>query len=612
MTNYLLLIHIGPMQTFIAAARRTRDLWFGSWLMSELSKAAARGVAEQTGKEDSLIFPAASRAELQPGSTLAVANKIVAEVDDPDAAAQKAKAAMQKRLTDLAKIALNEAKGPLNTRETAEAQIVDLPEFYWVAVPLSDEKEYSQVRLKAESLLAARKDCRNFEQPGWGGNRPKSSLDGSRESVIPESAYPTRADSQTTRDGKIKALYTNYHARNAEQLSGVDLLKRLGKRKKDGAQEKFPSTSHMAALPLTDQLTKKVTPAAWKAYWDKLPKAAQEERVYHSLKLPNLGEADGSLLFASRLPDYFDRPGNGKNGRLSELADTQRALEDFYKATSLDKPNPYYALLIGDGDSMGKTINDLKTPKAHRKFSQTLAGFADQARNIIEKHEGAAVYTGGDDVLALLPLHTAVACAVALAQTFQHYMVKTLEGADVTAPTFSAGIAIFHHLEPLEDALAAARKAEKEAKSIKDKNALAVIESKRSGADRLAKGKWGELDKRLLAIAAFYQHERLPHGLAYQLRDMALHLGGETAVAEDGSLRQIIQKEAERIIKRKEGSEEAQQLIMGMIGHLDRKYTMTHLVNELIIANTVAQVAEQSGEKLPVPSKEEIDDFMDH
>ena len=42
--NHLLQIAIGPVQEFIAAARRTRDLWFGSYLLSEISKAAALSV----------------------------------------------------------------------------------------------------------------------------------------------------------------------------------------------------------------------------------------------------------------------------------------------------------------------------------------------------------------------------------------------------------------------------------------------------------------------------------------------------------------------------------------------------------------------------------------
>ena len=31
---HLLFVHIGPVQEFIAAARKTRDLWFGSWMLS--------------------------------------------------------------------------------------------------------------------------------------------------------------------------------------------------------------------------------------------------------------------------------------------------------------------------------------------------------------------------------------------------------------------------------------------------------------------------------------------------------------------------------------------------------------------------------------------------
>ncbi|HMX54263.1 MAG: type III-B CRISPR-associated protein Cas10/Cmr2, partial [Candidatus Accumulibacter sp.] len=36
MSTWLLEIAIGPVQGFIAAARRSRDLWAGSHLLSEL------------------------------------------------------------------------------------------------------------------------------------------------------------------------------------------------------------------------------------------------------------------------------------------------------------------------------------------------------------------------------------------------------------------------------------------------------------------------------------------------------------------------------------------------------------------------------------------------
>jgi len=34
--EHILLFSIGPIQDFIASARRSRDLWFGSWMLSEL------------------------------------------------------------------------------------------------------------------------------------------------------------------------------------------------------------------------------------------------------------------------------------------------------------------------------------------------------------------------------------------------------------------------------------------------------------------------------------------------------------------------------------------------------------------------------------------------
>ena len=55
--KYLFQVSIGPVQDFIASARRTRDLKFGSELLSELSKAAAKQISEKCGIE-SLIFPA--------------------------------------------------------------------------------------------------------------------------------------------------------------------------------------------------------------------------------------------------------------------------------------------------------------------------------------------------------------------------------------------------------------------------------------------------------------------------------------------------------------------------------------------------------------------------
>ncbi len=53
----LLAIALGPVQEFIATARRTRDLFAGSRLLSEAAACAAKTLAEEVGAEN-LIFPA--------------------------------------------------------------------------------------------------------------------------------------------------------------------------------------------------------------------------------------------------------------------------------------------------------------------------------------------------------------------------------------------------------------------------------------------------------------------------------------------------------------------------------------------------------------------------
>ena len=62
--------------------------------------------------------------------------------------------------------------------------------------------------------------------------------------------------------------------------------------------------------------------------------------------------------------------------------------------------------------------------------------------------------------------------------------------------TLSIGIAIYHHLEPLNDALELARNAEKIAKKVDGKNALAITLSKRGSGDRTITGSWSKSGSR--------------------------------------------------------------------------------------------------------------------
>ena len=204
--EYLFVCAIGPVQDFIFTARRSRDLWYGSWMLSELSKAAAKALADKYGP-GKLIFPASAEINaLAPGSELNVANKIVAIVTDaPSSTATLVQDAVTKRLGELRKDAFAHVSGDRN-QALADRQLQDLVEYYWVGVPLNDVGAYTDVRREADALLDARKATRDFEQFD-GLPVPKSSLDGARESVIPEDAYPSRRDNDQQRAAKIRNLY---------------------------------------------------------------------------------------------------------------------------------------------------------------------------------------------------------------------------------------------------------------------------------------------------------------------------------------------------------------------------------------------------------------------
>lgn len=520
MTEYFICT-IGPVQEFIATARRSRDLWFGSWMLSELSKAAALRITTlpQPGE---LIFPVFNNATPDSIASLAAPNKIVAILPgDPAGVATEVLDAIKGRLNKLWETI--SIMGSFNL-VVAQKQIDDLIEFSWVSVPYdaSAGDGYTRARSQAESVLAARKTTRNFIQPGWSSNAPKSSLDGARESVIPASAYPNKSDNPQQVEQKIQNLYKNFHARRGEQLSGVDLLKRNGSRSQE---PDFRSTSDIAAIPFF----KRLDPNTRTPLLDKLKELLPPDTD------PLEGRSEG-LIFESRLQDAFP----SQKELVKNIKDQHRNL-----LKDLPTPNPYYALLAADGDFMGKYIDALPDKRSHQDTSSKLSSFARQAEGIVKKYDGCPIYCGGDDVLAYLPLHTVLDCASELNAEFIKLWNHIEKG---NTPTLSVGVAIAHHLEPLSDSLKLARDAEKSSKKVEGKNGLTIILSKRGGADRAVSGKLYDLRTRLKTLIGWFSANAISHGAAYELQ--RLH-----SLLSKGSMPPSgLAKEASRILARKRES----------------------------------------------------------
>ncbi len=587
---HLVIFHVGPVQEFIASARRSRDLWFGSWVLSELSKAAAEEIVEQNGGdvEWSLIFPAPQSLSELRSEKFNAANRIVARTRrDPAELGEAVRTQVLERLRKLSNETFSRVEQVAwFDRSVAELQVDDLLEFFWVSSPMRDD--YAKTRLEAEALMAARKATRDFTPSRWGSSEDKSSLDGLRESVIPKTAYQTMSREE---------LRQKYRVRRGERLCGIGLLKRHGRR---GQGDRFFSTSHLASMPLLERLNESHRDAVDK-YVGSLrllgigPDALDTVPVAH----PIFGYNDGHLLFPERLAEFFDG---------DKLNQAQEALRVFLKTCfEGDRPGPYYVLLHADGDHMGKIINHQESIEKHRALSRSASLFAQEVDPIVKHFKGCLVYAGGDDVLALLPLHGALPCARALADTFRDQMssfiVPGRKGEMSVQPTLSVGLAIVHHLEPLSEALELARKAEAHAKSLKGKNALAVALNKRGGSEKTVGGTWGAFDRRLEWFIQLYCEGELPRGVAYELRFLAMMLEDEEEIP-DSSLQRVLSAEVKRILGRKRterGSRKVNEDIIEKLLNIVSRYKLSvmQLANELIIAQEFALAYNLAAAALP-------------
>lgn len=486
MTAHLLLVTLGPVQEFIAQARRTRDLWYGSHLLSELGRAAARALVDGGAQ---LVFPALPKgdSELSPCTSpmraegdppLSIGNKILAEVPagfDPQALARATRDAVHTFWRqDLAAGVKSRGGGLLagGTDAAWDEQVATFLEFAAAWRPLDD---YRKARQEVEQAVAARKNLRDFGP--WRklrGNVPKSSLDGARETVLRPPAQ------------REKALARKYRIADGEQLDAVSLVKRAG-----GEPDQFVPVVNVVLASWID-FAEREAPQELEALRKACSDIGLSRVARGDLPCAAAFPFDASVLLRSRWNSVFEEQGldgdpqKWGNQHVGPLLSV------------LGAPYPYVACLVADGDRVGRAIDTLASADAHRVFSKSLARFADEARRIVEqKHRGSLVYAGGDDVLAFLPLPEVLACADALRRSFATVM-DTACGAlrEADRPTLSVGVGAGHVMESMGDLLAVGREAEHLAKRGQggsgDRNALAVIVDKRSGGGRSWRARWDE------------------------------------------------------------------------------------------------------------------------
>ncbi|NKC16092.1 MAG: type III-B CRISPR-associated protein Cas10/Cmr2 [Gammaproteobacteria bacterium] len=614
--RFLITLSLGPVQSLIGAARRTRDLWCGSWLLSEAARAAGRVLHQaQPGclifpcpdNPDSDLLPQNQPVEVAPVEVANVANVLRAAVafetpQEVQALCEQAKRAAADRLVDLGEKARAGLK--FHLRETVwQAQIGDILETFAAWVSLADcGNGYAEASRRLGGALAARKATRDFQacQPlsSADAGLPKSSLDGALETVLPR---PLSDESR--RQLRLSKLRLS----RGEQLDALGIIKRLA-----GDAEQFTSYMRVAADPWVERLSEEQQRRLRDA-WEPLVSMELATRTGGNANIYRAVPYDGSLLYDFRLRNALAQDDLSVEHRkaLEHLRACIEAIavEQTTAGQVAGAPVAYAAILKADGDHMGRLLACAKSADEARRISRALHGFASEVRGIVRCHRGHAIYAGGDDVLALLPLASAVDCARALADKFKEALDEIAGDMKVPAaerPTLSAGLGIGHVMEPMAALRERAERAEKAAKgdaTITPRNALAIRLGIRAGAEPGWRAQWsdqGAFDALRQFIEA-YRQRQLPARAAYDMRAIDRRLAWLRSDCSDpaNSMRAA---EVHRMLERarRPGGEKRiphglQELLRACAG----KQPLYRLADTLIIARWLAaRTAADVGERV--------------
>ena len=480
---------IGPVQGFVAQARRTRDFWAGSFILSWLSAVAMRSVIAQGGK---VVFPKADENFLDwlEGEGVAkcprqgsVPNRFKAEVGN-DFDADKVVDAVQKAWGELAELVFQDlARCDIGER-TVKIWNRQVGSFWDISWALSDDEAESD-------LLDRRKNWRNYFAPVESGVKC-SVMEGWQE--LSGVSLPNKKKLekfwQPIQEKLKRNLDTNDYG-VYEHLCAIAFIKRrfsfhfknLGKNKfikmPGGWELKgwdlsfgIPSVSLLAAVPwlkyvinhidvdLLGRLVQLANELGGGGSSEEVPiKCVSEAFDGFGFQLKT---SDGDVFFENELGNLSKYPERDKVDRMLKVLGEIGI-----------KPSPFYAILLMDGDSLGKKMGVLEN---QGDISEALHSFTGKVADVVFRNDGFLVYAGGDDVLAILPVMSALQCAADVRKVY----LEAFEGKndEVKSSTISAAIEFVHTHTPLTSML-------KDAHDLLDN-----VAKERTGRDAVAVRVW--------------------------------------------------------------------------------------------------------------------------
>lgn len=458
---------IGPVQEFIGQSRRTRDLWVSSYVLSYLAGRAMAAVVALDDKHNHIELPHISADDLwaydghpdklPPHATLP--NRFVALVKDGRAAGKHAERAVRSSWQHLARhvwdrylepIAQHGAGGGAATRDIWARQVESFWNLVWV---VGDNP----------GLLDSRKHWRTPRTRVEPGHH--CTMMGDYQELSGFATLDEREAQRTFWD-ELRKNVGDLDLRDDERLCAIALIKRLlphvsrdalGKDLMNNELVRWPSTLYVAAWPWMVDVCKghperaaeyadTVRSIEDRCFGERHTGAPLRKQYPAARRFPEL---DGNFVFRQALGNEGATPLSRTEARGELVKQLAKLIE-----TVGTEPSPFFALLLMDGDNMGLLLRRASEHNELAHASAALTDFAGRVPKIINEHQGYTVYAGGDDVLALLPLPTAMDAALALRAAYARSFDRDGFPADLRpGATISAALVFSHYRRSLRGLL---------------------------------------------------------------------------------------------------------------------------------------------------------------
>ena len=362
-----------------------------------------------------------------------------------------------------------------------------------------------------------------------------------------------------------KAWGTSTDFKETERLCALGLVKRMAYRVCQEIDDhplrpffknadSFPSTTEMALLDWYRSLAEKAKECEFLA--GLLAELMGKDKKQEALPLL------AQCWHEQNEPQTVERQGYD----IADISAVNKTVaRKIFKAHPVHDYQKYYALLLMDGDRLGKLVNGetlgatwgsvlapelrsrlegefellehkkfwqnyfdkrrLVAPSTHAAISEALGDFSlHTVPAIINKYDGQLIYAGGDDVCAIMPVATVVDAAREISRYYGAGFVS-LNGSNggsgevLTSNwqlssdrlaihpgrgdqiSISAGILVAHHKKPLSGVLRRSHELLEMAKNQGGRNAFALELDKRSGGGRIMLGQWSALPETSLALS---------------------------------------------------------------------------------------------------------------